>query len=144
MDSIRHDILSKLTGCGLKITPQRMAVLEVLIKSKNHPTAEAIYKEVVGSLPGVSATTIYNTLDTFVVKGLVKRVKTEADVMRYEAVTSHHHHLYSSASDRMEDYYDTELDEVLKAYFERKKLKNFQISEIKLQIMGSFKDPDKR
>lgn len=117
-----------------------MTVLETLITSKDHPTAESIHKKVLNSLPGISATTIYNTLDTFVDKGLVRRVKTEADVMRYEPVTDHHHHLYSSASDRMEDYVDPELDELLKEYFEHKKIKNFKINEIRLQLMGVFKD----
>ncbi len=140
MDSIRNRILDDLNKSGLKITPQRMAVLEVLIKSKDHPTAESIHRQVSESIPGISITTIYNTLDTFVEKHLVGRVKTDADVMRYEPVTEHHHHLYSSASDRMEDYYDPELDRMLVKYFKKKEIKNFKISEIKLQLMGDFND----
>lgn len=143
MELLRDKILSLLTGSGLKITPQRMAVLEVLLASKNHPTAESIHKLVLTSIPGISATTIYNTLDTFVVKGLVKRVQTEADVMRYEPVTEHHHHLYSSESDRMEDYFDPELDKLLIEYFNNKEIGNFRISEIRLQLMGDFKDQGK-
>lgn len=140
METIRNRILELLSENSLKITPQRMAVLEVLLASKNHPTAEAIYKKVLDALPGISATTIYNTLDTFVEKGLVKRVQTESDIMRYEPVTGHHHHLYSMASDRMEDYYDPELDELLKEYFSKKKIKDFNIQEIRLQVMGDFND----
>lgn len=140
MESLKTNILSLLTESGLKITPQRMAVLEVLLMSKNHPTAESIHKHVLNSIPGISATTIYNTLDTFVEKGLVKRVQTEADVMRYEPVAEHHHHLYSLASDRMEDYYDPELDELLKEYFRKKEINNFMIHEIRLQLMGDFRD----
>lgn len=140
METIRTKILSLLTESELKITPQRMAVLEVLLTSGSHPTAEAIFREVSLSIPGISATTIYNTLDTFVEKKLVKRVQTESDVMRYEAVTDHHHHLYGIASDRMEDYYDPELDELLKDYFSRKQIKNFNIHEIRLQVMGDFND----
>jgi Fur family transcriptional regulator, peroxide stress response regulator len=140
MELLKDKILSLLTGNGLKITPQRMAVLEVLLASKNHPTAESIHKLVLNSIPGISATTIYNTLDTFVEKGLVKRVQTEADVMRYEPVSEHHHHLYSSASDRMEDYYDPALDELLTEYFKKKEIGNFSIREIRLQLMGDFRD----
>lgn len=142
MNTDKPSIIKALNGCGLKITPQRMAVLEVLVASHNHPTAEAIHRKVIESIPGISATTIYNTLDTFVEKGLVKRVKTEADIMRYEPVTEHHHHLYSSASDRMEDYFDTELDALLTEYFNKKQIKNFKVSEIRLQVMGDFQDQD--
>lgn len=140
MEPIKEKVFSVLTASGLKITPQRMAVLEVLLMSRSHPTAESIHKLVLSSIPGISATTIYNTLDTFVEKGLVKRVQTEADVMRYEPVNEHHHHLYSSASDRMEDYYDPELDQLLKDYFTKKQISNFSIQEIRLQLMGNFKD----
>lgn len=140
MESLKNTILEELTKRGLKITPQRMAVLEVLLKSKDHPTAESIHKLVLDTIPGISATTIYNTLDTFVEKGMVGRVKTDAGVMRYEPVSEHHHHLYSSASDRMEDYYDSELDQLLTKYFKKKQIKNFIISEIRLQLMGDFND----
>ncbi len=138
METLQSRILKELNNCGLKITPQRMTVLEVLLNSKDHPTAEVIHKKVSESIPGISVTTIYNTLDTFVEKGLVRRVKTDADVMRYEPVSEHHHHLYSLVSDRMEDYYDTELDQLLIDYFNKKQIKNFRISEIKLQLMGDF------
>jgi Fur family peroxide stress response transcriptional regulator len=138
MDVAKSIIIERLNNCGLKITPQRIAVLEVLAKSHDHPTVESILKRVLETIPGISATTIYNALDTFVEKGLVKRVKTDADVMRYELVTAHHHHLYCYDSDRMEDYYDEELDQLLKNYFDRKKIENFIIKEIRLQFMGDF------
>jgi len=140
MEQLKNKIIGMLNNCGLKITPQRMAVLEILLLSKNHPTAESVFKKVQSSIPGISATTIYNTLDTFVEKGLVKRVQTVADVMRYEPVTEQHHHLYSAESDRMEDYYDPELDELLKDYFSKKQINNFNIREIRLQMTGEFTD----
>lgn len=140
MNVIKTKIIQQLNTCGLKITPQRITVLEVLVKSTDHPTAESIHKQVIETIPGISVTTIYNTLDTFVDKGLVRRVKTDADVMRYEPVTEHHHHLYCYDSDRMEDYFDDELDNLLRNYFERKKIKNFIIKEIRLQVMGDFKN----
>lgn len=138
METYRSQILDELSGSGLKVTPQRMAVLEVIKSSSDHPTADVIHRKVLNSIPGISATTIYNTLDTFVEKGLVKRVKTDADVMRYEPMSDPHHHLYSSESDRMEDYFDPELDHMLKEYFKKKRIENFNIRDIKLQIIGDF------
>ncbi|MBK6964486.1 MAG: transcriptional repressor [Bacteroidales bacterium] len=139
MDELREIVL-KLNNAGLKITPQRVAVLQTLCKFRRHPTADELFDEVSKSIPGLSPTTIYNTLDTFVKKGLVKRVKTDADVMRYDAVTEHHHHLYCAVSDRMEDYFDPELDQILTDYFERKRIKGFNVSDIRLQLMGDFED----
>ena len=137
---ITQGIIKRLNEAGLKITPQRVAVMQTLCKLRMHPTAEELFAEVSKTIPGLSPTTIYNTLDTFVEKGLIKRVKTDADVMRYDAITEHHHHLYCAVSDRMEDYFDNELDEMLSAYFERKQIKGFRISDIRLQLMGDFNE----
>ena len=69
---------------------------------------------------------------------LIKKVKTEKDIMRYDAVMESHHHLYCSESDRIEDYKDNELNELLEKYFEKKKIPDFKIEDIKLQIIGKF------
>jgi Fur family peroxide stress response transcriptional regulator len=137
---ITQGIIKRLNEAGLKITPQRVAVMQTLCKLRMHPTAEELFAEVSKTIPGLSPTTIYNTLDTFVEKGLIKRVKTDADVMRYDAITEHHHHLYCAVSDRMEDYFDNELDEMLSAYFERKQINGFKVSDIRLQLMGDFSE----
>ncbi len=142
MDELQ-EIVRKLNNAGLKITPQRVAVMQTLCKFRWHPTAEELFAGVSKTIPGLSQTTIYNTLDTFVKKGLVKRVKTDADVMRYDAVTEHHHHLYCAVSDRMEDYFDPELDQMLADYFERKRIEGFNVSDIRLQLMGDFDDNKK-
>jgi len=56
--------------------------------------------------------------------------------MRYDAITRKHHHLYFSDSDRIEDYYNEELNKLIEDYFEEKKIPNFAIEEVKLQIVG--------
>lgn len=137
---ITQEIIHKLNEAGLKITPQRVSVMEKLLMSKNHPTAEELFAEVSKTIPGLSLTTIYNTLDTFVEKGLIKKVKTDVGVMRYDSVTEQHHHLYSLVSDRVEDYFDPELDKLLSDYFEKKQISGFKVSDIRLQLMGNFEE----
>ncbi|HAQ65301.1 MAG TPA: transcriptional repressor [Bacteroidales bacterium] len=136
------EIMLKLTGKGLKVTPQRVAVYEALATTY-HPTADEIYRKVLENLPGLSFTTVYNILDVLVMKDLAQRVKTDSDIMRYDAVTDHHHHLYCASSDRMEDYFDPELDALLQNYFEHKQPNGFKITDIKLQIMGQFEATEK-
>ena len=139
MELVR-EIIQKLNAVGLKITPQRVAVMKTLMTLKNHPTADDLFTEVSKTMPGLSPTTIYNTLDSFVEKGLVKRVKTDADIMRYDAITEHHHHLYCAVSDRMEDYFDPELDQMLIDYFQKKQIRGFNLHDIRLQLMGNFNE----
>ena len=133
-----QDIIHKLHDAGLKTTPQRIAIMQTLFRLRQHPTADELYVEVSKQLPGLSPTTIYNTLETFVEKGMIKRIKTDAGVMRYDDIIESHHHMYCSFSDRIEDYFDPELDELLKDYFEKKKIEGFTVNDIRLQLMGDF------
>ncbi|TVQ18385.1 MAG: transcriptional repressor [Bacteroidetes bacterium] len=131
------EIAKTISASGLKITPQRIAVIQALEKLE-HPRAEDIIREVSEHIPGLSPTTVYNTLDVLVSKKIIRKVHTEADVMRYDAIPDHHHHLYCMQSDRMDDYFDPELDSLLEDYFRKKNIKGFKLKEIKLQLMGEF------
>jgi Fur family transcriptional regulator, peroxide stress response regulator len=132
------DVAAKLTQNGLKVTPQRIALLQALYKFQHHPTAEEIFREVQGSIPGLSATTVYNILDVFVDKGITHRIATSAGVMRYDAVSEPHHHLYDAGSNRVEDFFDPELDRLLEDYFKEKKIMGFRPHQIRLQMTGEF------
>jgi len=129
-----------LKNSNLKITPQRMAVLEALENLKDHPSADKIKEYIVKNHPNIAIGTIYKTLETFVEKGLIKKVKTEKDVMRYDAILERHHHLYCEDTERIEDFFDEELNNILEQYFMKKNIPNFKVKDIKLQIIGTFKD----
>ncbi|MGA7721493.1 MAG: transcriptional repressor [Ignavibacteriaceae bacterium] len=127
-----------MKNSDLKITPQRMAVLEALKSLKEHPTADKIKEYVVKNHPNIAVGTIYKTLETFVEKGLVRKVKTEKDVMRYDAILEKHHHLYCEDTEHIEDYFDDKLNNMLEIYFKKKKIPNFKVKDIRLQIIGTF------
>ncbi len=127
-----------LIKAGLKVTPQRLVVLEAVTKLGDHPTAERIIDFIKQNHPNIAIGTVYKTLDTFVEKEIIEKVKTDKDIMRYDAILEKHHHLYCIKSDRIEDYYDDELNQILKDYFEKKNIKDFKIEDIKLQIIGNF------
>lgn len=123
---------------GLKVTPQRVAIYEAIVKSKNHPTAENVIEYIKANHPNISVGTVYKVLDSLVENSLLKKVKTEKDIMRYDAVLSNHHHLYCSETDRIEDYDDEKLNKLINEYFKKNKIKNFKVQDIKLQITGQF------
>lgn len=134
-----ENIREQLKQKGLKITPQRVAIHEAIIKLKNHPTAENIFNYIKKNHPNISIGTVYKVLDSFVEHNLLRKVKTEKDVMRYDAVLYHHHHLYCLGTERIEDFEDTNLDKIINEYFEKNKIKGFKIKNINLQITGEFK-----
>jgi Fur family transcriptional regulator, peroxide stress response regulator len=135
-----NELRKKLSDKGLKITPQRIAVYEAVLQLKNHPTAENIIDHVRKHYPNIAIGTVYKVLDTLCEKKLISRIHTDRDIMRYDAVTEVHHHLHSEESDRIEDFFDKGLDELLRDYFKNKQIPDFKISEIKIHISGKFSD----
>ena len=133
-----EDISKKLIEKGLKVTPQRIAILEAIIRLNNHPTADQIMDYIRKTNPNISLATVYKVLDALVKNGLIKNVKTDKDIKRYDALLENHHHIYFSDSEEIEDYTDDELNGLLKRYFEKKKIPNFKIEDIKLQIIGKY------
>ncbi len=140
MSISQEKIKNRLAEKGLKITPQRMAILEAIYGLSNHPTVENIIEYIRQKHPNIATGTVYKVLETLVIRGLVKKVNTDRDVMRYDGIMEIHHHLYCSESDLIEDYHDNELDELLKKYFENKHLPGFKPEEFVLQIKGTFKN----
>lgn len=133
-----EQIREKLTDKGLKITPQRMSILEAIYTLDNHPTADNIIEYIHKTLPNIATGTVYKVLDVLVDNGLVKKVTTDSGVMRYDGVIEHHHHFYCTECDLIKDYFDPELDEILKAYFKKKSFPGFKFEDCILQIRGTF------
>ena len=131
-------IKERLVEKGLKVTPQRIAILEAIYILNNHPTAEMIMDYIKDTHPGISSATIYKVLDALVENQLIKRVKTEKGIKRYDGITENHHHLYCSDSEEIEDYMNENLDQLLADYFKKNGIEYFEIRDIKLQINGTF------
>jgi Fur family peroxide stress response transcriptional regulator len=132
------EIRSKLTEKGLRITPQRLSIFEAIIILQNHPTAEDIIAFIRKNHPNIATGTVYKVLDSLAENGLISKVKTDKDIMRYDAMMVNHHHLYCVNSDKIKDYVDEELDELISGYFAKKEIAGFKIEDIKLQINGKF------
>ena len=138
-----RDIIKILTDNNLRITPQRTAVLEVLYTLNNHPSADYIIDFLRLTFPHITLSTVYKILDVFIEKGIITRVKTEDGIMRYDYVNEKHHHLYCTETERIENYYDEELDKLLENYMKKKTIPNFKIKDIRLQITGIFTETQK-
>jgi Fur family peroxide stress response transcriptional regulator len=131
------DIKSKLSEIGLKITPQRLIIFEA-INSLNHPTADDIIKYIRQKHSNIANGTVYKVLEKFIETGLIKKITTDKDIVRYDGLLVNHHHIYSSDSNLIKDFMDEELDKILQDYF-KNKISDFKIEELTLQIKGKFK-----
>jgi Fur family transcriptional regulator, peroxide stress response regulator len=122
----------------MKATTQRIITYKALMDNGGHPTTDKIIESIQHNYPSISTGTVYRILESFVRNNLIRRVKTDKDVMRYDAVIKSHHHLYYTESEKIVDYFDDQLDALLNEYFTKKKIPNFDIDNIKVQITGKF------
>lgn len=82
----------RLRDAGLRLTPQRRAVIDVLAGDTSHPLAEDVARRVTERMPGVSLSTVYKTLHEFASIGLVRELGMPG-AMRFDADPSAHAHL---------------------------------------------------
>ncbi len=128
---------------GLKLTQQRIVVYQSLLSFHNHPGVEEVYDVVKKSNPSISLATIYKTLETFAEVGLVKKVSTSKGMMRYDANIKKHSHIYVTNTDEIVDYFDDELTDLISKHLQRKKIKNLNITDVRLHIKGEKIDASK-
>jgi len=85
--------MEKYRQVGLKLTPQRLAILDYLEGNKTHPSAEEIYKAVSRKFPTMSFATVYNTLETLKRHGFVTELTMDPTKKRFDPDSRPHHHL---------------------------------------------------
>jgi len=94
MNTNMFQIKIALQGKGIKPTYQRMLILDYLVGNTKHPTAEAIYRELMQNVPTISKTTVYNTLNLLVEKGMLVALTITGSEIRYEFKKAKHCHFY--------------------------------------------------
>lgn len=85
--------MQKYRDKGLKLTPQRLAILEYLDENKSHPSADDIYTEIRKKFPMMSFATVYNTIETLKKKGYLVELTIDPERRHYDPDISPHHHL---------------------------------------------------
>jgi Fur family peroxide stress response transcriptional regulator len=95
--------MEKYKKIGLKLTPQRIAILDYLEGNKEHPSADEIYREVSKRFPTMSFATVYNTLETLQQHGCVLELTIDPDKKRFDPDVKPHNHLICTGCKRIED-----------------------------------------
>ena len=90
-------------AAGLRRTPQRYAVLEFLVRTSLHATAEEIFQAVNRSDPRASRATVYNSLRSLAGAGLAREVVSEGEAARFGASLARHHHFICERCGEVED-----------------------------------------
>lgn len=85
-------MLARVRASGLKLTPQRMAIVRELAADPTHPTAQELYERLREALPTMSFATVYNTLDALAEAGLCEALSLSPGASRFDPNMEPHHH----------------------------------------------------
>ena len=102
----RTAILSLFDQHGILPTPQRIEVAAVLLSRPQHLSAEQIIEQLRQAGSAVSKATVYNTLNLFSDRGIVKEVMVDPVRKFYDSTTRPHHHFYNVDSGELFDIPD--------------------------------------
>ena len=96
-------MLEGVRAAGLKLTPQRLAIVRELATDESHPTAQELYDRLRPALPTMSFATVYNTLDALSAAGLCAALSLSPGSGRFDPNMRPHHHLVCDACGAVRD-----------------------------------------
>ena len=99
----REGLLNLLDQHGILPTPQRVEIAGILLERPQHLSADQIIDRLRVAGSGVSKATVYNTLNLFAERGLVKEVMVDPVRKFYDSTTHSHHHFYNVDSGELSD-----------------------------------------
>lgn len=112
MSHIVQQTLRKLKEHNVRITPQRQAVLEFMIGTHMHPTADDVYKALAGRFPNMSVATIYNNLRLFTSLGIIEEMAYGDASSHFDFAQTKHYHAICGNCGKVVDVFYPELDDV--------------------------------
>lgn len=133
MNTQVQEALEQLKMTGVRITPQRHAILTFLLDSMTHPTADDIYRALAPQFPSMSVATIYNNLKMFVEAGLVRELTYGDNSSRFDADLTSHYHAICQKCGKIVDFHYPALYEAEKA---AKEQTGFVVSGHRMEIYG--------
>ncbi|MDY0261029.1 Fur family transcriptional regulator [Syntrophotalea acetylenica] len=101
-----QELMATCRARGVSLTPQRLGVMRALSARRDHPTADQLYADLIRQLPGISRTTVYRVLETFVRLDLVRKIDSRDSKAHFDGDTSLHPHLVCLGCGRVMDYED--------------------------------------
>lgn len=119
---------------GLPLTSQRRALLHVLAGRLDHPTVDQIYAELTLTLPEVSRTTVYRSLEVLTKLNLLKRVEHPGASVRFDPNIEPHHHFLCNSCGALSDLPSSSLSGAAELDCDARELG--QIDEISVLVRG--------
>lgn len=128
------DTIAILRQCGVQPTPQRIAVTDYILTTKDHPTADRVLERVRRECPTISRATVYNTLNLLIDKGLLRAQVLKEGTVVFDSNIERHHHFVDEDTGVV---YDIPWDAL--RVTGQKSLRGYQIKEFQVILRGKKK-----
>ncbi len=103
MRPTRDHVRKLLKGAGLRATTSRITILEILLRDETHPLIDEVHRSVRRKLPGISLSTVYETVERLVQAGLCRRIESPGEPARVDASPGGHLHARCQRCGRIVD-----------------------------------------
>lgn len=100
---MKPDDLALLQERGIQPSAQRVAIASYVLHTGEHPSADEVWARVKRSFPIVSRATVYNTLNLFVAKGLLRHLVLTEGRLVFDPNVDKHHHFIDTETGRIYD-----------------------------------------
>jgi Fe2+ or Zn2+ uptake regulation protein len=130
----RPDVVQILSDHGIQPSAHRVAVGEYVLTTTDHPSADRVWAQVKERFPMISRATVYNTLNLFVEKKLLRELHLSPDSVVFDPNLEHHHHLVDEETGRI---YDVPWDEIEVRKIDR--LAGFDVHDYQVVMRGRRK-----
>jgi Fur family transcriptional regulator, iron response regulator len=100
---MKPDVTHILEEHSIQPTAQRVAVAEYVLQTTEHPSADKVWARVQERFPIISRATVYNTLNLFVEKGLLRQLHLAPDSVLFDPNTERHHHFIDEDTGQIYD-----------------------------------------
>ena len=121
------NISEALTAAGLRRTPQRIALLDYLLRHPDHATVDELWPALNKRRACASRATVYNTLHSLVKAGLVREFKLDASAARYDALLHPHHHFVCDRCGVVEDLEWFEVPALRQTKSARRSIRSYEV-----------------
>ncbi|MGN6184749.1 MAG: Fur family transcriptional regulator [Thermoanaerobaculia bacterium] len=97
------DLGTILRQHGIQPSAQRVAVADYVLHTDEHPSADLVFRRVREKFPWISRATVYNTLNLFADKGLLRRLTIAEDSVIFDCRIETHHHFIDEQTGAIHD-----------------------------------------
>jgi Fur family transcriptional regulator, iron response regulator len=117
---------------GIRPSAHRLAVADYVLTAWDHPSADKVWREVAARFPAISRATVYNTLNLFVEKGLLRALHLDPESVVFDPKLETHHHFIDEETGAI---HDVPWDQVQVCNIEN--LSDYTINEYMVIMRGS-------